>query len=171
MKLLIASDIHGSYYYAEKLIQIFNELGADRLVLLGDILYHGPRNDLPRDYNPKAVFELLNRYAHKTVCVMGNCDSEVDQMVLDFDVSTKHKQICADGLTLHLLHGHRLDNLKDLGIKAGEIVLCGHTHVNQDQIIDGVRFINPGSISIPKQNSGHGYIVFDNKCFTRYTIE
>ena len=171
MKALIIADLHGSYYYAKQIIDIFNQINADKLVILGDVLYHGPRNDLPKDYCPKAIFALLNKYKDKIICIRGNCDSEVDQMVLEFDVTTTHKTLSLDGVTAHLLHGHQFERGESVNAKQGEIVLYGHTHVYRDETVNGVRFLNPGSISIPKQNSGHGYIIFDNGKFTRYTIE
>lgn len=171
MKLLIIADLHGSYYYAKKVIDIFNNQKADKLVILGDVLYHGPRNDLPKDYCPKAIFALLNEYADKIVCVKGNCDSEVDQMVLKFDVSTTKKTLIADGIVLNLLHGHQFEKGENVSANKGEWILYGHTHVYRDEIIDDVRYFNPGSTSIPKQNSGHGYAIFDNGTLTRYLFE
>lgn len=171
MKLLIVSDLHGSYYYTKKIIDVFNAEKADKLVILGDVLYHGPRNDLPKEYCPKEIFALLNRYKDKIIAVKGNCDSEVDQMVLDFDISTPQKVLKCDGITMHLIHGQQFARGETIDAKAGEVVLYGHTHVYRDELINGVRFLNPGSVSIPKENSGHGYIIFNNGTFTRYTIE
>ena len=167
MKIIIASDLHGSYYYTAQLIEQFNTLKADKLVLLGDVLYHGPRNDFPKDYSPKKVFEALNLIADKIVCVRGNCDAEVDDMVLDFDVLTPEKTLTIDGVTMHFTHGHNYDinNPPPLS-KQGDVVLSGHTHLPLDQVKDGVRFLNPGSTSIPKENSKHSFIVFENGIFS-----
>lgn len=170
MKLVIASDLHGSAYYANKLIEAFENLKADKLLLLGDILYHGPRNDLPRDYNPKAVFNLLNKYADRIICVKGNCDSEVDQMVLEFPIISEHSTVFADGIALHMTHGHKYNPQNPLPAKKGDVVLFGHIHLLVDEIIDGVRYINPGSISIPKDDNGHGYMLFENGNFSRFVI-
>lgn len=162
MKLLIASDIHGSAYWCKKLLQRFEEEKADKLVLLGDILYHGPRNPLPDGYSPKEVFEMLNPLADRIIAVRGNCDSEVDQMVLDFNVSSDYAVIYDGGKKITLSHGHRL--VPPLG--KGDIYITGHTHVPLNVIEkEGYLHLNPGSISLPKENSSHGYIVYDNGAF------
>lgn len=171
MKFLIATDLHGSNYYAQKLIEAFNQHKADKLLLLGDILYHGPRNDLPRDYNPKAVFELLNNYSSKIIAVKGNCDSEVDQMVLCFPMMNEQNTIFADGVTMHMTHGHKYNLENNFPASEGDVVLFGHIHLVVDTLIDGVRYLNPGSISIPKDDKGHGYLIFENGEFTRHLIK
>ena len=157
MKLLIASDIHGSSYYCKKLIQKYNEESADKMLLLGDILYHGPRNDLPRDYDPKQVIEMLNAIADSILCVRGNCDTEVDQMVLDFPVLADYCTIFDGNLTMYAAHGHHTDDIKCV---PGSILLGGHTHVPGWEQREGYVYINPGSVSIPKENSHHGYILY-----------
>ena len=163
MKFIIASDIHGSAYWCEKLVKTFNEANADRLLLLGDILYHGPRNPLPERYDPKEVVSLLAPVADKIICVRGNCDSEVDQMVLPFNVSSDYATVFADGLNIHLSHGHRALP----ALSAGEVYITGHTHVPLNAV-EGAGFyhLNPGSISLPKENSAHGYILFSDGVFT-----
>ena len=166
MKIIIASDLHGSFYYVNKLIERFHQTNANKLILLGDVLYHGPRNDLPRDYNPKKVIEALNPLKNKIICVKGNCDAEVDQMVLDFNISTANKKIKVDGKTWHLTHGHKFNPQNPKQAKEGEIVLFGHSHIPFDEIINGVRYLNPGSTSIPKQNSAHSFILYNNGEFT-----
>lgn len=171
MKFLIASDLHGSFYYANKLIDEFKKHGAHKILLLGDVLYHGPRNDLPRDYNPKAVFELLNQYADKIIAVKGNCDSEVDQMVLNFPILNEQCSVFADGVTMHMTHGHKYNMDNPLPASKGDVVLFGHIHILVDKLVDGVRYLNPGSISIPKDENGHGYLLFENANFTRHIIE
>ncbi|MBQ3181757.1 MAG: phosphodiesterase [Clostridia bacterium] len=165
MKWFIASDIHGSLYYAKKMVESFEKENADKMLLLGDILYHGPRNDLPRDYNPKEVITLLNRFSDKIVCVRGNCDAEVDQMVLSFPIMADFTVICEDNLTIFATHGHKFceDNLPALNF---DVLLCGHTHVPKNTNHDSFTYINPGSVSIPKENSHHGYIIFENGTFT-----
>lgn len=166
MKIIIASDLHGSNYYTAQLIEKIHQLKADKLILLGDILYHGPRNDLPKDYSPKKVFSALNALDIPVVCVRGNCDAEVDQMVLNFDVLTPEVTLCECGFTMHLTHGHNfnIDN-PPKNAKSGDVVLSGHTHVPLDEVKEGVRFLNPGSLSIPKENSKHSFILLTEKGF------
>ena len=166
MKLLIASDIHGSAYYCEKLIDAYNKENPDKLILLGDILYHGPRNDLPRDYAPKRVISMLNNLKDKIICVRGNCDAEVDQMVLEFDIRRDFCEVLVDGRTLFLTHGHVYNDVKFPPVKEGDVVIHGHTHVPRCDMINGTLFLNPGSTSIPKENSFHGYMIYENGVFT-----
>lgn len=159
MKLFIASDIHGSALYCRKLIEAYKRENADKIILLGDILYHGPRNDLPDGYNPKEVISLLNPLAESILCVRGNCDTEVDQMVLDFGILSDSALIFADDITFLAVHGHR-----DLPKTAsGTVVLCGHTHIPIFKNENGLTFINPGSVSIPKNGSQHGYIIYEKR--------
>lgn len=163
MKIIIASDIHGSAYWCKKLTEAFEKEGGDMLILLGDILYHGPRNPLPDEYSPKTVVELLAPLAGKIVCVRGNCESEVDQMVLPFNCSSDYAVVYADGMKLHLSHGHR--PMPPMG--RGDVYLTGHTHVPLNAIEEcGCLHLNPGSISLPKEGSRHGYIAFENGTFT-----
>jgi len=110
MKIFVASDIHGSAYYCRLLLEKFKQESADRILLLGDILYHGPRNDLPREYAPKQVIELLNPLKEKLFCVRGNCDTEVDQMVLNFPIFADYAVISLDNLTMYATHGHVYNN-------------------------------------------------------------
>lgn len=159
MKLFIASDIHGSAVWCKKMLEAFEKEGADRLVLLGDILYHGPRNPLPDGYAPKEVFEMLNPLAGKIVAVRGNCDSEVDQMVLEFNVSSDYAEIWDGGKKIVLSHGHRL--VPPLG--QDDLYITGHTHVPLNVVEkEGYLHLNPGSVSLPKEGSAHGYILYDN---------
>lgn len=169
-KLMIASDIHGSAYYCRKMLERFETEGAERLVLLGDILYHGPRNDLPKEYAPKEVIAMLNPLRDRIICVRGNCDTEVDQMVLDFNVLAKQAFISVNGYDIVLVHGHQLDEKNMPAVKEGDILLCGHTHVpkceTRTYTVNGreisYTYMNPGSVSIPKENSAHGYILLDD---------
>ncbi len=165
MKLMIASDIHGSAYYLEKLLCRFNAEKPDKLILLGDILYHGPRNDLPEGYNPKKVIELLNNMKEKLMCVRGNCDTEVDQMVLDFPILSDCAYISVDGVDIFATHGHIYNENNPPKLKKGDILLHGHTHIPVCKRIDDYVLINPGSVSIPKEDSANGYIIFENKTF------
>lgn len=167
MKLLIASDIHGSAKWCEKMLSAFNKEGADRLVLLGDILYHGPRNPLPDEYSPKDVCAMLNPLAGRITAVRGNCDSEVDQMVLDFNISSDYAEIWDGAVKITLSHGHR--PIPPLG--GGDVYITGHTHVPLDCVEkEGYRHLNPGSVSLPKENSAHGYILYDNGEFIFKTL-
>lgn len=163
MKLMIASDIHGSSYYCRKMIEAYRQEKADRLLLLGDLLYHGPRNDLPRDYNPKEVISMLNEIKNELLCVRGNCDTEVDQMVLDFPILAEYCLLELDGRTIFATHGHNFnpDNLPML--KEGDILLNGHTHIPANQNMGTYTYMNPGSISIPKEGSAHGYMIYDGE--------
>lgn len=163
MKLMIASDIHGSSYYCRKMIEAYRQEEADRLLLLGDLLYHGPRNDLPRDYNPKEVISMLNAIKNDLLCVRGNCDTEVDQMVLDFPILAEYCLLELDGRTIFATHGHNFnpDNLPML--KEGDILLNGHTHIPTNQNMGTYTYMNPGSISIPKEGSAHGYMIYDGE--------
>ncbi len=162
MKLFIASDIHGSAVWCKKMVERFKQENADRLVLLGDILYHGPRNPLPDSYDPKQVFEMLNPLADKITAVRGNCDSEVDQMVLDFNVSSDYAEIWDGATKITLSHGHR--PVPPMG--KGDIYITGHTHVPLNTVEkEGYLHLNPGSVSLPKENSAHGYIIYQNGKF------
>ncbi len=162
MKLMIASDIHGSAYYCKKLMAAFEQEKPDRLLLLGDILYHGPRNDLPRDYAPKEVIAMLNSIKEYILCVRGNCDTEVDQMVLEFPVLSDFCLLSIGEVEILAAHGH-----KELPpVKKGLCVLTGHTHVPKFEKKDGAVYMNPGSVSIPKENSWHGYMTLEDDEFT-----
>ena len=166
MKYLFASDIHGSAYYCRKLLDAFREEQAERLVLLGDLLYHGPRNDLPREYAPKEVIALLNEHKNKIYAVRGNCEAEVDQMVLEFPVMADYCILSVDGRTFYATHGHIYyqDNL--LPLQEGDILIHGHTHVLKAQQMDGYILLNPGSVSIPKEGNPATYAVLENSIFT-----
>jgi putative phosphoesterase len=171
MKLMIASDIHGSFYYCRKMIEAFEREKADRLILLGDILYHGPRNDLPREYAPKEVITLLNGYKDKILCVRGNCDTEVDQMVLEFPIMADYAVLMAGTHMIYLTHGHKYneDNLPPL--QQGDILFNGHTHVPKCVPHNSYTYMNPGSVSIPKDDSSHSYMIFEENEFTWKNIE
>lgn len=161
MKYLIVSDIHGSIDSANIIIRKFNELKCDMILCLGDVLYHGPRNDLPANYNPKEVIKLLNDYKDKIICIKGNCEAEVDQMVLDFKILDSYDSII-NNISVHLEHGHHLDEYKG----DERLVLFGHTHVPKLDLKDNHIFINPGSITIPKNNSKRSYAIWDDNTIT-----
>lgn len=166
MKIMIASDIHGSAFYCDKMLRAYQEEKADRLLLLGDILYHGPRNDLPKDYNPKEVIAMLNPLKNQIFCVRGNCDTEVDQMVLDFPIMADYCILPVGDHLVYATHGHIYNegNLPPLG--EGDILLHGHTHVPANIEHEYYTYMNPGSISIPKENSEHSYMILEHDQFT-----
>lgn len=171
MKWFIASDIHGSGYYCKKLIEAFKEEQADRLLILGDILYHGPRNDLPKGYAPKEVIALLNPLKNTILSVRGNCDTEVDQMVLEFPVLAEYALIPTDTGVIFATHGHRFNNSALPPINSGDILLHGHTHVPACEEHPTHIYINPGSVSIPKEDSPHSYMIFEDNTFLWKTLE
>ncbi len=153
MKRIIASDIHGSSFWCRKLIEQIELHQPEEIILLGDILYHGPRNDLPRDYAPKEVIAMLNPLTDRIVCCRGNCEAEVDQMVLDFDVMDTFGIIFDDDQEIMYTHGHIYNPEIHPELSDGAVLLYGHTHVKHDEIIDGIHMFNPGSVSIPKDGS------------------
>lgn len=171
MKYMIASDIHGSKYYADLMREAFFSEKADRLILLGDLLYHGPRNDLPKDYEPKAVIEILNSLKDRIIAVRGNCDAEVDQMVLDFPIMADYIILNLDDETVFATHGHIYNeqNLPPMG--NCNILLCGHTHIPKFVRHGGYTYINPGSVSIPKEGSLRGYMIYEDKKFIRKDLD
>lgn len=165
MKWMIASDIHGSAYWCRKLIEKYREEQADRLILLGDVLYHGPRNDLPEEYAPKKVIAMLNEIKDEILCVRGNCEAEVDQMVLDFPVLADYALLDLGEKMIYLTHGHIYNESKLPPMKKGDILLHGHTHVAKCIEHENYVYMNPGSVSIPKEDSRHGYMTLENGKF------
>lgn len=164
MKLMIASDLHGSACYTKKLLESYEAEKPQKLLLLGDLLYHGPRNDLPRDYAPREVIAMLNSLADQILCVRGNCEAEVDQMVLEFPVMADYCVLFEQGKTIYATHGHLFGETNPPKLQKGDILLTGHTHV--PACVDhGYWYLNPGSVSIPKENSWHGYMILeDGQC-------
>ncbi len=171
MKLFIASDIHGSAYYCRAMLEAFNREKADRILLLGDILYHGPRNDLPQEYSPKSVIAMLNPLRDKIFCVRGNCDTEVDQMVLDFPVLADYAAILLDSRVIYATHGHVYNENKLPPLCSGDILLNGHTHVPGYTVYEKYIYMNPGSVSIPKEDSPHSYMTLENGVFLWKRLE
>ena len=165
MKMMIASDLHGSAYYTEKLLKAYEKEQPEKLLLLGDILYHGPRNDLPEGYAPKKVIELLNPLADKILCVRGNCEAEVDQMVLNFPVMADYCVLYEQGKMIFVTHGHLYSESNPPKLHKGDVLLNGHTHVPKCAEHDGWWYLNPGSVSIPKENSHHGYMMLEDGHF------
>lgn len=166
MKLMIASDLHGSAYYGRKLLAKLAEEKADKLLLLGDLLYHGPRNEYPEEYDTKALFAMLNGVREKLICVRGNCDSEVDQMVLAFPIMAENAMLFFDGITMMATHGHKyhIDELPPL--EKGNVLIYGHYHVTMCEERDGIICMNPGSVSLPKDGCAHAYMVYEDHVFT-----
>ena len=166
MKLMIASDIHGSARWCERLIEAWQTEGNPRLLLLGDLLYHGPRNDLPDGYAPKRVIEMLNNIREHLFCVRGNCEAEVDQMVLTFPVMADYGVIPLSDRILYATHGHIHCETNPPPLMPGDILLCGHTHIPAFNRHESFIYINPGSTSIPKSGSFHSYLLMDGDTFT-----
>lgn len=165
MKWMIASDIHGSAFYCRQMLERYRAEKADRLLLLGDLLYHGPRNDLPKEYAPKEVIALLNPLKNELLCVRGNCEAEVDQMVLQFPVLAEYALLSLDSRLLFATHGHRFGKDNPPPLKPGDLLLCGHTHIPACEPAGEITYLNPGSVSIPKEGSPHSYMTLENGLF------
>lgn len=165
MKYMIASDIHGSAFYCRELLNAYKNSGAGRLILLGDILYHGPRNDLPREYAPKEVISMLNDYKDQIYNVRGNCDTEVDQMVLEFPILADYALLAIEGLTIYATHGHIYNKENLPPVKKGDILLHGHTHILAAEHFGDIIVLNPGSVSIPKGGNPPTYALLENEIF------
>ncbi|MBE6638422.1 MAG: phosphodiesterase [Ruminococcaceae bacterium] len=172
MKFMIASDLHGSAHFTKELLGQFAALGCEKLLLLGDLLYHGARNDLPGGYAPKEVTALLNGMADKILAVRGNCDSEVDQMVMEFPIMAPYSQVMMHDRTVFLTHGHSITPEKAPKLPKGSLFFSGHTHVPTFEKTDDVYYANPGSVSIPKNGSERGFFVLDSgeMTLTRYDL-
>ena len=166
MKLMFASDIHGSAVYARKMKELYEREGAQKLILLGDLLYHGPRNDLPEGYAPKEVIALLNGMKDELLAVRGNCDAEVDQMVLEFPVMADYAVLWLEGRMVFLTHGHHYNEQNLPMLKKGDVLIHGHTHVRAAADRGDYFFLNPGSLSIPKGDGVHSYMVYEDGVFT-----
>lgn len=165
-KLLIASDIHGSARYCRALLERIETEAPDRVLLLGDLLYHGPRNDLPEEYAPKEVISMLNGLKNALLCVRGNCDTEVDQMVLDFPIMADYALLSLGDRTVIATHGHHFGEQNPPPHREGDILLCGHTHIPAYTQHGDFLYLNPGSVSIPKNGSCHSYMVWEKGLFT-----
>ena len=165
MRYMIASDIHGSAYFCRKLLDAYKTSGAGRLILLGDILYHGPRNDLPKEYAPKEVISMLNGYKDQIYSVRGNCDTEVDQMVLEFPILADYALLADEGLTIYATHGHIYNKENLPPMQKGDILLHGHTHILTAERFGDNTILNPGSVSIPKGGNPPTYGILEDKVF------
>ena len=171
MKLMIASDLHGSAYYVKKLMDAYAAEQPDKLLLLGDLLYHGPRNALPKDYDCMAVAGMLNGIKEKILAVRGNCDCEVDQMVLEFPIMADYALLEWEGLTLYATHGHLWTEEERPPMAAGTVLLNGHFHGPVCREHEGYLYLNPGSVSIPKEGKPGSYLVLEGKTFTWKDLE
>lgn len=166
MKLMIASDLHGSAYYCRKMAELFEAEGASRLILLGDLLYHGPRNDLPREYDPRQVTQILNDMKDRLLCVRGNCDAEVDQMVLEFPILADYMILYLEGRMVFVTHGHLYNTENPPLIGKGDILLHGHTHVQVAEDTGSFVYLNPGSLALPKDGTKNSYMIYEDGVFT-----
>ena len=165
MKWMIASDIHGSAHYCRQLLAALERERADRLLLLGDLLYHGPRNDLPQGYDPKEVIALLSSVKNQVFCVRGNCEAEVDQMVLPFPVLADYCLLEQKGHVIFATHGHHYNLETPPLLQPGDVLLHGHTHIPAKDNSLGFWYLNPGSVAIPKENSPHSYMTLEDGLF------
>lgn len=171
MKYIFASDIHGSAWYCRKLLEEYRRSGADRLILLGDLLYHGPRNDLPREYAPKEVTAMLNGVKNEIYAVRGNCEAEVDQMVLEFPVMADYAVLVLNGLTFYATHGHMYHQDHLPPMKDGDILIHGHTHLLKAERMGTGYVLNPGSVSIPKGGNPATFAILEDGRFTILDFE
>lgn len=171
MKIFVISDIHGSLFYLKKALEAFERERADYILILGDILYHGPRNPLPEEYNPKEVAGLLNGYKEKIISVRGNCDSEVDQMMLEFPIMSDYSNIIFERRRIFATHGHHFNMEKIPSLQKGDILIYGHTHIPFIAEKEGIILLNPGSVALPKENSPHSYGIFEKNSFKIKDLE
>lgn len=171
MKLMVASDIHGSLKYCRELVERYKQEKCDKLLLLGDVLYHGPRNNLPDEYDAKGVIALLNSLSEEILCVRGNCEAEVDDMVLDFNVLADYALLYHKERMIFLTHGHKFNPKNPPKLKKGDILFNGHTHVAKMEEIDGYLYCNPGSVSIPKENTPRGYMIIDDTAIIHKSLD
>ena len=167
MKLMFASDIHGSLYWAGKMKAAWEREAPEKLILLGDLLYHGPRNDLPRDYDPKGVIALLSELKREILCVRGNCEAEVDQMVLPFPVMADYMALWLEGRMAFVTHGHLFNTANPPKLCPGDLLIHGHTHVQaMDPFGQDNLYLNPGSVSLPKEGNENSYMTYEDGLFT-----
>lgn len=176
MKIMFASDIHGSAFYCRKMLELYNASGAGRLMLLGDILYHGPRNDLPKEYAPKEVIAMLNPLKDRILAVRGNCDTEVDQMVLEFPILADYGVLWIDGKCMYATHGHVFNENQLPPLTRGDILIHGHTHILEAKQVDtekcgAITILNPGSVSIPKGGNPNTCAMLEDGVFTILSLD
>lgn len=166
MRYLIVSDIHGDAISTKFIYDYFKNNNIDQILLLGDVLYHGPRNDLPSGYNPKECIKLLNELKDNIIWIRGNCDAEVDEMVLNFKVHN-NIDLSLNKINAHLEHGHHLDEYKG----NPDLVLYGHTHIPECSLHNKTLYFNPGSISLPKNNTKKSFAVLDDRNIYLYDLD
>lgn len=171
MRMMIAADLHGSAYYARRIQEIFEQTVPERLILLGDLLYHGPRNPLPRDYAPMETAAILNSMRDKILAVRGNCDSEVDQLVLDFPIGADYMIWYDCGTLIFTTHGHVFNEEKRPLIGPRDILLQGHTHIPAVEDLGHFVCLNPGSAALPKEGWDPTYMLYEDGVFTIHTLE
>ena len=175
MKLMIASDLHGSSYWCTRMLESYKKEQPDRLIFLGDILYHGPRNDLPKEYAPKQVIAMLNEKKQYLTNVRGNCDAEVDQMVLQFPILADYALLVLDGKTFYATHGHVFNQDHLPPMQDGDILVHGHTHLLKAEKVETecgtITVLNPGSVSIPKGGNPNTYAILEDGVFTIYSLD
>ncbi len=171
MKIMFLSDIHGSLKYANIGVEKFKEESPDRLVLLGDIMYHGPRNPLPEEYSPKDVAELLNQYKEKIVAIRGNCDSEVDQMLLEFPIMSDYTEILLMDRKIFATHGHIYNSENMPSLNKGDVFIHGHFHLPMAEKLGDIYYLNPGSVTLPKENNKNSYAVLEDNRFMIKDLE
>ncbi|WP_319370317.1 phosphodiesterase [uncultured Ilyobacter sp.] len=171
MKLFVISDIHGSLEYLKNSLKAYENENADMILILGDILYHGPRNPIPNSYDPKAVAKLLNKLKNKIIAVRGNCDSEVDQMILDFPIMADFSTIFWNNRRIFVTHGHLYNRDSLPNLDPGDVFVHGHTHIPSAEIYDGVFILNPGSVTFPKENHPNSYGIFEGNSFKVISFE
>lgn len=166
MKMMIASDIHGSAFYCRQLLEAFKREQADKLLLLGDLLYHGPRNPLPEEYDPKAVAAMLNAHKQFILCVRGNCDGEVDQMMLEFPILADYCILAVEKRMIFATHGHHFHEKQLPQLQQGDVLLHGHTHIPALEDRGAYIYANPGSVTLPKEESIRGYLILEGTMLT-----
>ncbi|WP_291632819.1 phosphodiesterase [Clostridium sp.] len=171
MKIFFISDIHGSLYYLKKAIDRYKEEGASYIVLLGDALYHGPRNPLPEGYNPQEVASLLNGYKDKLIAVRGNCDSEVDQMLIEYPMMSDYSIILYNNRRLFLTHGHIYNEDSLPNLSENDVLIIGHTHLPVAKKSGKIYVLNPGSVSLPKQDNPNSYAILQDNLFEIKDLE
>ncbi|MBR2595440.1 MAG: phosphodiesterase [Solobacterium sp.] len=171
MKYLVISDIHGAAEGIRSTLEAISYHGCDAVLCLGDVLYHGPRNELPADYAPKEVIARLNPLHEKITAVRGNCDAEVDQMVLDFPVTADYNILYLGGRKVFMSHGHIYGPEHLPRLQAGDVFLSGHTHIPTCEISEGIYLLNPGSCALPKGTHPRSYGILDEHGFTVYSLD
>ncbi len=171
MKYLVVSDIHGAYSGAQAILDALNYHNLENILCLGDVLYHGPRNDLPEDYAPKKVIPIMNDLKNNIICVRGNCEAEVDQMVLEFPCMADYNIVPMKNHKVFMSHGHIYSPTNLPTLTENDCFLSGHTHIPTACKENGIYLLNPGSISLPKQNHPRTYAILTDDDFTIYTLD